>query len=54
MVAQSDRAEGWLFESQPRHTKIVKTVSDTTTPKRSAIDVSVTVLRDDHYKPMSQ
>ena len=39
-VAQSVRmfalqAEGWMFESQPRHTLVVKTGSDTSTAKRS-------------------
>ena len=32
----------WVFESQPRHTYVVKTGSDNSTAKRSAIGVSVT------------
>ena len=34
--------EGWMFDSQPRHTYVVKTGSDSSTAKRSAIGVSVT------------
>ena len=48
--AFAPQAEGWMFESQPRQTLVVKTGSDSTA-KRSAIRVSVTgVLGDDHYK----
>ena len=35
-------AVGWVFDSQPRHTKVVKTGSDIPTAKRSAIGLSVT------------
>ena len=35
------QAEGWVFESKPRQTYVVKTGSDSSTSKRSAIDVSV-------------
>ena len=46
-MAQSVRAlalqaEGWMFEYQPRRTKVVKTGSDSCTAKRSVIGVSVT------------
>ena len=56
-VAQSVRvlvqqAVGWVFESQSRHTLVVKTGSDSSTAKQSAIDVS-RVPGDDHYKRMS-
>ena len=37
-----------MFESQPRQTKVLKTGSDSSTAKRSAIGVS------DHYKQMSR
>ena len=36
------QAEGWVFESQPRQTQVVKTGSDSSTAKRSALGVSVT------------
>ena len=39
------KAEGWVFESQPRQTLVVKTGSDNSTAKRSAIGVSVTGAR---------
>ena len=56
-VAQSVRAftpqaKGWVFECQPRQTKVVETGSGSPTAKRSAIGVSVTGLGDDHYKRM--
>ena len=36
------QAQGWLFESQLRQTyKVVKTGSDSSTDKRSAVGVSV-------------
>ena len=35
-------AESWVFESQPRQTQVVKTVSDSSTAKRSEAGVSVT------------
>ena len=41
-----------MFESQPRHTEVVKTGSYSSTAKRSAIGVSVTGPRSDHYKRM--
>ena len=45
-VAQLDRAfvsqaEGLVFESQPRHTQVVKTGSDSSIAKRSALAASV-------------
>ena len=39
------QAEGWVFESQPRQTKVVKTGSDSSTVKLSSIGVRVTVPR---------
>ena len=36
------QAEGWMFESQPRQTQVVKTGSDSSTAKRSAIGVNAT------------
>ena len=46
-VAQWVRAialqvEGWVFESEPRQTLVVKTGIDSSTDKRSALGVSVT------------
>ena len=35
------RAEVWMFEFQPRQTYVVKTVSDNSTDKGSALGVSV-------------
>ena len=43
--ALAPQAEGWVFKSQPRQTKVVKTGSDSPTAKRSAIGVSVTGTR---------
>ena len=40
--ALASQAEGWVFESQPRQTYVVKTGCDSSTAKRSAIGVSVT------------
>ena len=40
--AFAPQAEGLVFESQPRQTLIVKTGSDSSTAKRSAIGVIVT------------
>ena len=40
--AFASHAEGLVFESQPRQTQLVITGSDSSTAKRSAIDVSVT------------
>ena len=34
--------QGWVFESQQRQTQVVKTGSDSSTAKRSAIGMSVT------------
>ena len=47
VVAQSVRAfvshaEGWVFESQQRQSQVVKTGSDSSTAKRSAVGVSTT------------
>ena len=51
--ALGSQAEGLVFESQPRHTYVVKTGSDSSTAKRLAIGVSVTgPRRYDHYKWM--
>ena len=55
-VAQCSRpfasqAEGWFFECQPQQTLVVKTGSDCSFAKRSAIEVS-RVLGDIHYKRM--
>ena len=36
------QAEGWVFESQPRQTEVVKTYSDSSTAKRSELGVSAT------------
>ena len=46
-VALSVRAfnthvEGWMFESQPRHNKVVKTGNDNSIAKRSATGVGFT------------
>ena len=40
--AFASQAEGWVFQSQPRQTKVLKTGSDSSTAKRSAVGVSVT------------
>ena len=40
--AFASQAEGWVFESKPRHTLVVKIGSDSPTPKRSALSASVT------------
>ena len=40
--AFAPQAEGWVFESQPWQTLVVKTGSDRSTAKRSALGVSVT------------
>ena len=50
--AFASNAEGWVFESQSRQTYVVKTGSDISTVKRSAIGGSHWVLGDDHYKRM--
>ena len=39
----ASHAEGWWFEPQPRQTQVVKTGYDSSTAKRSAIGVSVTI-----------
>ena len=36
------QAEGWVFESQPQQTQVVKTGCDSSPAKRSAIVVGVT------------
>ena len=41
------QAEGWVFEYEPRQTLVVKTGSDSSTAKRSAIGVIVTGSRID-------
>ena len=46
------QVEVWVFESQPQRTYVVKAGSDSSTAKRSAIGVSVTDPRSDHYKWM--
>ena len=47
------QAEAWVFGSHPR--QVVKTGSDSSTAKLSAIDVSVTAhIGDDHFKRMSR
>ena len=40
--AEAPQAEGWVFESKLWHAQVLKTGSDSSTAKRSAIDVSVT------------
>ena len=50
--ALDPQAEGWVLESKPRKTQVVKTGSDGFTAKPSAIGVSVTGSRGDHYKLM--
>ena len=40
--AFASQAEGWVIQSQPRQTKVLKTGSDSSTAKRSAVGVSVT------------
>ena len=47
-----DCFEGWVFESQPQQTQVVKVGSDSSTANRSATVVSVMVLEDDHFKRM--
>ena len=44
----ASQAEGRVFESKPRQTLVVKTGSDSTTAKRSALSVSVTGPQYDH------
>ena len=58
-VAQSVRAfapqaEGWVLESQPRQTQVVRTGCDSSTAKRSAIGVSVTCFGAEHYKRITR
>ena len=40
--ALAPQAEGWVFESQPQQTQVVKTGSDSSTAKRSTLDMIVT------------
>ena len=40
--AFAPQVESWVFESQPQQTQVVKTGSDNSTAKRSAIGMSVT------------
>ena len=44
-IALALQAEGGMFESKPRQTLVVKSGSDSSTAKRSAIGVRVTVPR---------
>ena len=41
-VHKDVQAGGWVLEFQPRQTQVIKTCSDSSTAKRSAIAVSVT------------
>ena len=41
-TAFASQAEGWVFESLPLQTEVVKTGGDSSTAKHSAIGVSVT------------
>ena len=51
----ASQAEGWVFESQPRRTYVVKSDSDSSTAKRSAIVLRVPrVLGDDHHKRITR
>ena len=50
--AFAPQAEGLVFESQPRQTQVVKTGSDSSIVKRSALGVSVTGPRRWNYKRM--
>ena len=43
--AFAPQAKGWMFESQPRQMQVVKTGSDSSTVKLSALGVSVTRFR---------
>ena len=47
--AFASHAEGLLFKSQPRQTRIAKTGSESSTAKRSVTNVGV-----DNYKRMSR
>ena len=52
MRAFTSQAEGWVFKSELRQTLVVKTGNDSTTARRSAIAVSVTVgwsLKNPHF-----
>ena len=40
--AFAQEADGWMFKTQPRQTYVVKTGSDSSDAKSSALDVSVT------------
>ena len=42
VTALATQGEGWVFESQPRQTEVIKTGSGSSISKRSAIGVSVT------------
>ena len=48
------QAEDWVFKSQPRQTLVVKTGSDSSTAKRSALGVSGTEMTIINGCPMSQ
>ena len=41
-TALAQHAEGWMFQSQPQQTQVMKTGSDNSTTEYSAIGVSVT------------
>ena len=51
VTAFAPQSDGWLFESQPRKTYVVKTDSDN--PKLLAIGVNIRIIGDVHYKWMS-
>ena len=42
------------FDRRSGQTKVIKSVGDGSTAQRSAIGVSVTVPRDDHYKGLAR
>ena len=48
--AFAPQAEGWVFESQPWQTQVVKTGSKSSTAKRLALGMSVTGPRKYVYK----
>ena len=51
--ASPSQAKGWEFESQTRQTEVIKTGSDSSTAKLSALGVWVSrVLENNHYKRM--
>ena len=50
--ALSPQTRGWVFKSQQRQTKALKTGRDNSTSKRLGINLSVTGPGDDHFKRM--